>query len=190
MTREKLAIAPTAAQSLKRLFKMSAFISSVLSVCLLVVPGRVLATHELAVGSSTTTNINITSADNWTVLRSVDVSINTTGSHQCVAIASADVGSPGPAGVENQYRFVLTRNDSSPPTNTGSERTLELVDNSGVDDPDSKPVSTNLTFTGLTSTNGVNGTSTHTFRFLGRKVQAGDTTAAVLDSSLSVICVD
>ena len=95
----------------------------------------------------------------------------------------------GAEGLENQYRFVLTRNNSNPVTNTGSERILELINNSGVNDPNSKPVATTQHFTGLTNTNGTNGTGSHTFYFLGRKVEAADATAPVLDASLSVICV-
>jgi hypothetical protein len=91
------------------------------------------------------------------------------------ATASADVQNLGPAGRENQYRFVLSRNDASPPADTSGERMVELVDNPGsIDDPDSKPIATTQTFNGVTRTSGVNGTGAHTFYFLGRKVEEGD----------------
>ena len=107
-----------------------------------------------------------------------------------MATASGDMDHPGgAAGVENQYLFVLTRNDANPFLNTGSERLLELVDNANINDPDSKPVSTTQHFTNLTRANGVNGTGQHVFRFLGRKANAGTLTGDVLDASLSVICV-
>ena len=96
----------------------------------------------------------------------------------------------GDVGVENQYRFVLTRNNTNPATDTGSERMVELVNNRGINDPNSKPVSTTLHFTGLRNNNGVDGTGKHTFYFLGRKVEPLDRTSDVLDASLSVICVD
>jgi hypothetical protein len=158
------------------------------SVASVLFSGPVLA-HEVVTGQCSNVDAAITSADNWTTIRFATVVINHVGVHGCVATASADVFNPPPPGVENQYRFVLTRNDATPATNTGSERVLELIDNPTINDPNSDAVSTNLHFTGLTSTNGLNGTGSHTFRFLGRKVQAGDTNTTVLDACLSVICI-
>jgi hypothetical protein len=51
------------------------------------------------------------------------------------------------------------------------------------------PVVTTGRFLNLTRTNGPGGTGTHTFTFIGRKVEAGDTNGTVLDASMSVICV-
>ena len=146
--------------------------------------------HNVVAGQSSNGNVVVNSSNNWTIIRSVTVTIPATdfASHSCVAVASADVDSPGPAGVENQYRFALSRNDANPVTDTGSERRLELVDNNGVDDPDSKPVATNQHYTGLTRTNGTNGTGNHTFYFLGRKYEAADTNVTVTDAGISVIC--
>lgn len=162
--------------------------SVTLSALALVAPIHALANNYVA-GSSSNGNVSLTDDVLWTTIRSVNVTITDAGSHGCVATASADVDTPGPADVENQYRFVLTRNTTAPAMNTGSERLLELVDNSGIQDPDSKPVRTTLHFIGLTSTNGTAGTGLHTFFFLGQKVQAADTNATVQDASLSVICV-
>jgi hypothetical protein len=147
--------------------------------------------HNVATGQSSNADVTLTSNNNWTVIRSVTVTIaaTDTASHSCVATASADVAAPGPQGAENQYRFALSRNDSNPLTNTGSERRLELVDNSGVNDPNFKPVATNQHFTGLTRTNGTNGTGSHTFYFLGRKIDAADTNATVETAGISVACV-
>jgi hypothetical protein len=168
----------------------------VFSVCvpialLLVFSASVLA-NNFVVGSSSNVNVVVPSSDNWTVIRSATVNIPLAdgAAHGCVATASADVYNPGPAGVENQYRFVLTRNNTNPVTNAGSERLLELVDNEGVNDPDYAAVATTQHFTGLTNDTGPNGTGSHTFYFLGRKVAAADTDTSVVDASLSVMCLD
>ena len=80
---------------------------------------------------------------------------------------------------------------TNPVTNAGSERLLELVDNAGVvNDPDYAPVATTQHFTGLTNDNGTNGTGSHTFYFLGRKVEAADSNTSAVDASLSVVCLD
>ncbi|MEE9346533.1 MAG: hypothetical protein V3U88_13080 [Methylococcales bacterium] len=154
-------------------------------------PTLVLA-HTTAAGSATTANILLNSAANWTTIRSASVTISPLdlATHTCVVTASADMDHDGAQGVNNRYRFVVTSNNSNPFTNSASERILELVDNPNVDDSNALPVSTNRTFFSIRANNGINGTGTHRFRFLGRKVQANDTSANVLDSSLSVICAD
>jgi hypothetical protein len=171
--------------------KRGVFAVSVPIAWLVVFSGPVLA-NNFVVGHGNNINVTLNSADSWIVIRSATVIIpaDDAARHGCVATASADMKQAGAVGVENQYRFVLTRNNTDPATDSGSERTLELVDNDGVNDPNSKPVSTTQNFTGLTNNNGVDGTGTHTFYFLGRKVQAVDANADVLDASLSVICVD
>ncbi len=153
--------------------------------------GTALA-NNFVTGSSTNVDVTVNSATNWTTIRSATITIPSSDDapHGCVVTASADVQNPGPAGRENQYRFALSLNDSSPVTDTGSERMLELVDNPGAfDDPDSKPVATTQTFRTLGRSNGIGGTGTHTFYFLGRKVQEGDSDTKVLDVSLTVICI-
>jgi hypothetical protein len=83
----------------------------------------------------------------------------------------------------NSYRFVLSANNN-PVTNTGSERTLSLINNAApVNDPDSKPVSTTQWFV-------FSGTLPRTIYFLGRKFNASDADADVLDASLTVVCTD
>jgi len=159
---------------------------------LLVFSGSVLA-NSFVVGSSSTANVELNSADNWIVIRSATVTIpgSDAGAHGCVATASADVRNlGGGGGIENQYRFVLTRNNTNPFTNTGSERLVDVVDNDGLNDPDYASVATTQHFTGLTNDNGANGTGAHTFYFLGRKVAAADVDTPVEDASLSVICLD
>ena len=141
--------------------------------------------NNFVTGSSTNVDITLNSATNWTLIRSATITIPTSDGavHGCVATASADVENPGPASRENQYRFALSLDDGSPPAGTGSERMLELVDNPGAfDDPDSKPVGTTQVFR-------INAQGTHTFYFVGRKIQEGDSNAKVLDASFSVICI-
>lgn len=154
-------------------------------------PTLVLA-HNTATGTHSTANVLLNSSNNWTTVRSasVTVSLSDARTHTCVVIASGDMDHAGASGVNSRYRFVVTHNNSNPGTDSSSERILELVDNAGVDDPNAKPVSTNRTFFNVRRNNGVNGTGVHRFRFLGRKVQANDANANVLDSSLSVVCTD
>lgn len=157
--------------------------------------GSLLLTSGLAMGNQFVTgqssNANVTLTSNWSTIRSATIVIpaGDTQTHGCVANASADMDYDGAAGIENQYLFVLARNNSNPVANTGSERMLEVVNNSGVDDPDSKPVSTTDYYTNIRNNNGTNGSGTHTFYFLGRKVQAADSNADVLDASLSISCI-
>lgn len=160
------------------------------TMCLAFFSGTALA-GNFVTGSVSNANSTISSSANWTTLRTASISIGATdtASHGCVVNASADVDHSGGEGVENQYLFTITRNDSNPVTNGGAERMLELVDNSGADDPDSKPVATTSRFTGLTRTNGLSGGGTHTFRLLGRKATAATATTTVLDASLTVLCV-
>ena len=163
---------------------------SAATACLAFFSGAALAGNFVA-GDVSNGNVTISSSANWTTIRTASIAIGATdaASHGCVVNASADVEHSGSQGVENQYIFTVTRNDSNPVTNGGAERLLELVDNNGVNDPDSKPVATTSRFTGLTRTNGLSGGGTHTFRLLGRKVTAGTATTTVADASLTVLCV-
>lgn len=168
------------------------FYVPIVLVSLLGFSGHVWA-NNFVVGHNSTADVPLTSATNWTIIRRATITIPAVDPalHGCVATASADVFNIGiPLGSENQYLFVLTRNDSNPPTGTGSERIVGLVDNNGINDPDSQTVSTTRHFTSLTRTNGVTSTGRHTFYFLGRKVDAGHADTTVLGASLSVMCVD
>jgi hypothetical protein len=171
--------------------KRNVFSLSVTAAVLLFGTGVALA-NNIVVGDFSNADVTIASANNWVTLRTVDVVIPAgDGAHACVATASADVAANSPdLDVENKYRFVLSRNDNNPFTNTGSERTVELVDNNGVNDPDTKPVATTRHFAGIRDDNGVAGTATHTFYFLGRMFDSSMADGRVEDASLSVICVD
>ncbi|GLI35657.1 hypothetical protein [Desulforhabdus amnigena] len=166
-------------------------ISVVIIAGLLIFAGQALASNYVR-GSNSNANVVLDSANNWTIIRSATVTIaaDDNENHACVVTASADMDFAGPSDTENQYLFVLTRNKINPATDTGSERRVSLIDNPEVNDPDSKPVSTTRHFTNLRNTNGTGGTGLHTFYLLGRKVSESDSNAAVLDASLSVICVD
>jgi hypothetical protein len=167
-------------------------LSATTAIACLAALSAVASANNFVTGSSSSGDVTLNDANNWEIIRSATVNIpaGDLSSHGCVATASADMNHGGPEGVESQYRFVLSRNNTNPTTNGGSERIVELVNNASVNDPNSKPVATTQHFTGVTNDNGLNGTGTHTFYFLGRKVEAGDSDSTVEDASLSVICVD
>jgi hypothetical protein len=182
---------PSPARKGNEAMKRNVFSLSVATALVLFGTGVALA-DNIVVGELSNIDLDILSADNWETVRSVDVVIPAgDGAHACVATASADIAATSPVvNVENKYRFVLTRNDNNPFTNNGSERTAELVDNDGVNDPDTVLVATTRHFLGVRDDNGVNGTGTHTFRLLGRKVDQSMADGRVEDASVSVICVD
>ena len=153
--------------------------------------GAALADNHVA-GVATNPDVVIDDASNWTILREVNIVIPAgDGSHDCVATASTDVTIlNGQVDEENQYLFVLTRNDDNPNTNGGSERTLALIDNTGVDDPNTKPVATTRPFFNVRDDNGLNGGGTHTFYFLGRKGSSSTADGTSEDVSFSVMCVE
>ena len=159
-------------------------------VCLLAPSGAVLADNFVA-GISSNGNVPLNTAAQWTIVRQVTVTIPLAdaGAHSCVANASADVENP--AGAVSQYLFVVSHNDFNPLLNGGSERLVELVDNPGVNDPNSKPVSTTRHWGGLTNNNGDGASNNvHNFYFLGRKVDPTFLDTDVLDASFNVICVE
>ncbi|MQA28966.1 MAG: hypothetical protein GEU82_03875 [Luteitalea sp.] len=131
---------------------------------LLALSAPVLA-NNFVVGQSSNGNVTLNDANNWDVIRSASVTVpaGDGAAHGCVATASADMAHAGAEGLVSQYRFVLARNDANPVTNGGSERILELVNNAGVNDANSEPVSTTLRFTNIRNNNGLNGSGTHTF---------------------------
>ncbi|NML14693.1 hypothetical protein [Azohydromonas caseinilytica] len=165
--------------------------SSVAIACLAALPGVALA-GNFATGTSGSSDRLVTDNSNWTTLRTVSIAISSsdTAVHGCVVNASADVSfEVADEGVRNRYIFTVTRNDINPLTDSGFERTLFFVDNPNVRDTGIKPVATTGQFTGLTRSNGLNGTGTHTFRLLGRRLTAEPSTIAVTDSSLTVVCL-
>jgi hypothetical protein len=182
-------------QTQQRKAVMKPFIALSLTIAsLLAVPGGVLASDH-ATGAQSTVNVDINNAANWVVIAKATVSIIPVfdaATHGCVVNASADVywTGGGVAGVENRYRFTVSRNNTNPLTGLATERTLSTVDQPGVDNPNYYPVSTTGAFLGLTGDNGLNGGGQHTFYLLGRKALVTDPNVIVGDSSLSVVCVD
>jgi len=162
-----------------------------------IIPSQVLAATDEISGSGTVTDVIISDNILWTTLRTVNHTVNGgTGTNDCMVVASADVTNPG-ASTEKQYLFTITRNNTgnnNPPLgeNGTATRTLGFVDNPGVDDINTSPVSTNAVFTGLTSTNGNAGGNQHTFYFLGKKKTSTSPApdATVEDSRIDVVCVD
>ncbi len=169
------------------------FVVNFLYISLLSQPVLLLA-HDKVLGAGTNNNKAL-GEFGWTLITSVKFSIpvDDQGFHNCAVTASADVDFSGPTNIENKYIFVLSRN-GFPPSNSISERTVELADSLGVDDPDSKPVSTTLTFSSLKWDNGLNSQGTgpggnHEFRFYA-KALPGSSATEVLDASMSVVCMD
>ncbi len=118
---------------------------------------------------------------NWNTLVSVEILIPANQIWHCVATASAEALNPG--GLDNRYRFTLTRNDTSPVVGAGCERTIDVDDNAGVDDATNYVVGTTCPFLNVFA-------GTHTIRLLATKVTAGDANMIVDDSSLTVVCTN
>jgi hypothetical protein len=145
----------------------------------LVFSGAALA-HDFVLGATSAANVTIGSDQNWQVIRSVVLPLGDPF-HTCAATASADMERAATGA--NSYRFVLSA-DANPITNTGSERTLSLINNAApVNDPDSKPVSTTQWWV-------FSNVASRTIYFLGRKFDASDADADILDASLTVVCTD
>jgi len=181
--------------------------NSMLVLSLFFLSGHAYSANDEAGGTGTITNTTITDETLWTTLRTVNHTVNGgVGTNDCMVVASADAVNPGPA-QEEQYVFTITRNNNGNttpplPENTNpagtnedygsNEKVLGFVDNPSVDDIGRASVSTNMLFTGLTSTNGLNGGNTHTFYLLGKKKAS---TAPALDltiedSRIDFVCVD
>lgn len=160
--------------------KRAATIAGLLFTTLAAIP----TTHAapFATGTSTTTNFIINSSVNWQTIRSIFVPSSTT-IRRCQAVASLDAINPGGTQSDQQYIFTLSLDNSNPFVNAnGAERTIEVRDNGGTDDPNFWPVSTNQFFS-------LPANATHTIRLLGRKVLSSNLNLTVDDASLSIICI-
>lgn len=155
-------------------------LSSALLIWSAMLPHSVLA-HNPILGQSTSNNTVLDSFLFWTVIRQVNVNVPVGGpTHNCAAIASADVINPGGDGTNQRYRFGIALDIASPSLQT--VRIIEMRNQAGVNDPDRWPVSTNRTFPV--------GPGNHTFYFLGGpEVDDGTNPDVTLDNSaLTVIC--
>ena len=173
----KLSCADT--RILKGIRTVATLLCSMLPVCIVLVSQPAQA-GDFTLNSTSNGNVLLNSNANWTTVRSAAVAAQN-HSHSCLTIASADVNNPGGNVANQQYIFNVTIDDPNPVTNGTAERTLELLDSPGVDDPNVHPMSTNNVFSAAANV-------AHTFRFLGRKVGAAINTD-VLDSTLSVLCI-
>jgi hypothetical protein len=134
-------------------------------------------------GNGTVTDVTITSSANWTTLLTLSVPSDTQ-TRRCQVVGSLDAINPGgnnPGTSAGQtYLFTVTLNNSNPTTNGRAERSIEVRDQSGVNDPNFWPVSTNEFF--ILSPN-----VAHTIRLLGRK-DPGAPNMLVEDSTVSISC--
>ena len=130
------------------------------------------------------TDFTVSNSANWqTILTVVIPSGFTSGhGHACQAIASLDAKNPGGDATRQYYYFTVTQNNANPPISAnGVERTIELRNQGGVNDPDFWPVSTNRVI-------GFEPNVSQVIRLLGRK-EPGAPNLVVDDAHLSIICV-
>ena len=173
----------------------------ILVALLIASSGQAFSASDEVSGSGSVNDVVVTDNTLWTTVGTVNHTVNGgAGTNDCMVVASADLANPSPS-TGKQYLFTITRNNNGNGIpalgeNGSPERTAEFVDNSGVDDENIKSISTNAAFTGLTSTNGVAGTNTHTFYLLAKKKKNqpdGTQTApdlTVEDRRIDFVCVD
>ena len=137
--------------------------------------------HDVACGSASNANANILLSTAWTTLRGCTLDLSD-GVHSCVVTASADIDNPFGPNDQNRYRFTTAVDTTVPAVDGAFERTAVLNNNAGIRNPDSTSVTTVEEVT-LSA-------GTHSFRALGRKMQAGTSNGTVTDSSMGVVCVD
>jgi hypothetical protein len=155
--------------------------AAVAAVTLFGMAGGIAYAGSFALGVSRTSNVTLSDPNNWTTILTIPISSSAHG-HACQAVASLDAANPGNNATTQTYFFTVTLDNANPTLNAnGVQRRIELRDNSGVNDPDVWPVSTNSVF-GLTANAG------HTLRLLGRRA-FGAPNLTVDDAVLSIICV-
>jgi len=134
-----------------------------------------------ALGANRTSNVTLTDPNNWQTILTISITSSPHG-HACQAVASLDALNPSNNATTQTYFFTISLDNANPPLGaSGIERSIELRNNPGVNDPNSWPFSTN-TVIGLTAN------SSHTLRLLGRRA-FGAPNLAVDDAVLSIICV-
>ena len=133
-----------------------------------------------ALGASRTSNMTLTDPNNWQTILTISITSSAHG-HACQAVGSLDALNPLNNATTQNYFFTISLDNANPALGaSGVERSIELRDNSGVNDPNFWPVSTN-TVIGLTAN------SSHTLRLLGRRA-FGAPNLVVDDAVLSIIC--
>ena len=139
---------------------------------------QAIAPRDVGIDGSSTTTDDLITGTSRDALVSTTATLDVGHSHNCVVTASAGTFfGGGAAGVGGRYIFDLTRNGVAA---AASARSVDFVDTIGVNDPNNRPVATNLTFTGLSGT--------HTFTFNARKATSGAPTLTVTESAISVSC--
>ncbi len=151
-----------------------------------------LAHADRGYGIGTTVDKNITDAALWTPVNSVSHTVAADSTEDCLVVAGADVHK-AVASTEKTYQFTLVKSSTSqnlpvPANDTATERSLNFVNNNGVNDINNQPVVVNAVFTGLTATNGLGGTGQHIFNFIAKKGNATNPTITILDNNMSVLC--
>ncbi|MBW4618128.1 MAG: hypothetical protein KME17_01925 [Cyanosarcina radialis HA8281-LM2] len=144
-----------------------------------------LAANAQVLGTGTNGNITIFSSANWTPLLALNVPARST-TRTCMVVGSLEAlnpnGNNSGANAGQTYLFTVTANNSNPVTNGRAERSIEMRDQSGVNDPNFWPVSTNDTFV-------LAANASHTIRLLGRKADANAPNMVIGDSTLSIACI-
>lgn len=134
-------------------------------------------------GEGTTANVTLDIivdevTDVWDILESESLTL--TSASQCIVTACSDVANSSAATLDNDYNFVISFNDTSPGLNTVSERSIELSDNAGVDDPNVWPV--------CSTRHETLAAGDHTIYWLGARANAADRITTVNDTSMTVGC--
>jgi hypothetical protein len=161
------------------------WLAIILPIWLALIPLKVSAEGARVDGAQTTIDVTVNTVGSgtvvWNTLLSVGITIPAFQIWHCVATGSSEAINPG--NVDNQYRFTLTLDDTSPTTNGGCERTIDIDDNAGIDDATNIVVGSTCSFLNVAP-------GFHTIRWLATKVAAGDANLRVEDSSATVVCTD
>ena len=137
--------------------------------------------HDLTLGSEGTSSFTCDASADWDTVRSVVLS-SSPHAHNCVINASADLDNPGGDTADQQYHITVSMDSVNPLLDNSAARTVELRDQSGVNDPNVWPVST-------TSRVVASANTSHTFRLQCRKNSGANPNLTIFDSGLTVICL-
>ena len=158
--------------------------SSVVVTALTIVAGTAAQAGSFAYGVDRTSDFTISNSSNWQTILTLTIPSGFTAGHghACQAVASLDAKNPG-GDLAAQYVLLHDHAEQrqSVPQSNGVERTIEMRNQGGVNDPDFWPVSTNRVI-------GMTANAPQIIRLLGRK-QAGAPNLIVDDAHLSIICV-
>jgi hypothetical protein len=157
----------------------SAIASGILSG-LSVLAGAATA-HDTTLGSESTSSFTCDASADWDTIRSVTLG-SFTHDHNCVITGAADLDNPGGDASDQTYHLTVSVDNLNPLLDNSAARSVELRDQSGVNDPNVWPVAT-------TSRVVVQDGSSHTFRLQCRKNSGSAPNMTILDSGLNVTCL-